>query len=133
MWKKTLLTSFIICLTVLLVGAQSFDELAKTPPMGWNSWNKFSCYVSEALIKEMAEAMVSSGMRDAGYQYIVIDDCWQVDRDSSGNIIADPKRLEFLKGAIYAYSVLLKGLNDQQQDLFNERLNQLEEIIRGQH
>jgi alpha-galactosidase len=92
MWKKTFLTSFIIGLTVLAVGAQSFDELAKTPPMGWNSWNKFGCDVSGALIKEMAEAMVSSGMRDAGYQYIVIDDCWQVDRDSSGNIIADRKR-----------------------------------------
>jgi alpha-galactosidase len=59
--------------------------------MGWNSWNKFGCKVSEKLIREMADAMVASGMRDAGYQYIVIDDCWQVGRDSAGNIIADPE------------------------------------------
>jgi len=60
--------------------------------MGWNSWNKFGCNVSEALIKEAADAVVSSGMKDAGYQYVVIDDCWQVKRDDSGNIIADSDR-----------------------------------------
>ena len=60
--------------------------------MGWNSWNKFACNVSEELIKQIADAMVTSGMKDAGYQYIVIDDCWQVDRDNQGNIIADAKR-----------------------------------------
>ncbi len=59
--------------------------------MGWNSWNKFACHVSEQLIREMADTMVSSGMRDAGYQYINIDDCWQVSRDGDGTIIADPK------------------------------------------
>src|ERR1051326_3623719 len=66
--------------------------LAPTPPMGWNSWNKFACNVSEQLIKEMADAMVTSGMRDAGYVYLVIDDCWQIDRDAQGNIQPDPKR-----------------------------------------
>jgi alpha-galactosidase len=66
--------------------------LALTPPMGWNSWNKFGCNVSEDLIKSMADAMVSSGMKDAGYQYIVIDDCWQVSRDKDGNIAADGQR-----------------------------------------
>lgn len=60
--------------------------------MGWNSWNKFGCDVSEQMIREMADAMVSSGMRDAGYQYVNIDDCWQVSRDSGGNIVADPAR-----------------------------------------
>jgi alpha-galactosidase len=68
------------------------NDLAKTPPMGWNSWNKFACNVSEELIKEIADAMVSTGMKDAGYQYIVIDDCWQVERDDQGNIISDAKR-----------------------------------------
>jgi alpha-galactosidase len=67
-------------------------DLAKTPPMGWNSWNKFGCDVSEKLIREMADALISTGMKDAGYQYIVIDDCWQVGRDPQGNIIADPQR-----------------------------------------
>mgnify|MGYP000010589350 FL=1 len=69
-----------------------FDSLAQTPPMGWNSWNKFGCDVSEKLMKEMADAMVESGMKDAGYEYIVIDDCWQIGRDSLGNIIPDPER-----------------------------------------
>src|SRR6266436_5500149 len=64
---------------------------AKSPPMGWNSWNKFACNVSEHLIREAADSMVSSGMKDAGYQYIVIDDCWQIGRDGQGNIIPDPK------------------------------------------
>src|SRR5208337_4731463 len=67
------------------------NTLASTPPMGWNSWNKFGCDVSEDLIRQIADAMVASGMKDAGYQYIVIDDCWQVNRDANGNIVPDPK------------------------------------------
>ena len=89
-------------LTILLIGialvvpfqrANGLDNgLAKTPPMGWNSWNKFGCNVSEDLIRSMADALVASGMRDAGYQYVVIDDCWQVSRDKDGNIVPDPQR-----------------------------------------
>lgn len=66
--------------------------LAQTPPMGWNSWNKFGCHVSEQLIRETADAMVSTGMKAAGYQYVNIDDCWQVSRDLQGTIVADPKQ-----------------------------------------
>jgi alpha-galactosidase len=65
---------------------------ALTPPMGWNSWNRFRCDVSEKLVRETADSMVSSGMKDAGYEYIVIDDCWQVSRDEHGRIQADPER-----------------------------------------
>lgn len=72
--------------------AQKFDKLAKTPPMGWNSWNKYHCDVSESLIMQMADAMAASGMKDAGYEYIVIDDCWQVSRDENGEIVADKER-----------------------------------------
>jgi alpha-galactosidase len=69
------------------------DGLALTPPMGFNTWNKFGCNVSEDLLRGVADAMVSSGMRDAGYQYVVIDDCWQVGRDSAtGRIVPDPQR-----------------------------------------
>jgi alpha-galactosidase len=68
------------------------QQLATTPPMGWNSWNKFACEVNEQLIREMADAMVSSGLKAAGYQYVNIDDCWQVSRDAQGNIVADPAR-----------------------------------------
>src|SRR6201998_4571634 len=67
-------------------------NLALTPPMGWNSWNKFACNVSEDMIKEMADAVVKSGMKDAGYVYVNIDDCWQVSRDANANIVVDPQR-----------------------------------------
>ena len=85
------------------------NGLARTPPMGWNSWNKFACNVSEDLIKQAADAMVSSGMKDAGYQYVVIDDCWQVDRDPEGNIIADAKHFPSGIKAVADY-VHAKGL-----------------------
>ena len=67
-------------------------KLALTPPMGWNSWNKFGCNVSEQLIRETADAMVRSGMKSAGYEYVNIDDCWQVSRDHEGTIMADAAR-----------------------------------------
>jgi alpha-galactosidase len=66
--------------------------LAPTPPMGWTSWNKFGCNVDEQLIRETADALVSTRMKDAGYEYLVIDDCWQVSRDAKGNITPDPRR-----------------------------------------
>jgi len=69
-----------------------WTRLAKTPPMGWNSWNKFGCSVSEKLIRETADAMVASGMQNVGYEYVNIDDCWQVSRDTAGNIVADSER-----------------------------------------
>ncbi len=60
---------------------------AVTPPLGWNSWNSFGCNVSESTIHQAADAMVSSGMRDAGYQYVVVDDCWfDPQRDAQGNL-----------------------------------------------
>lgn len=68
------------------------NGLARTPPMGWNSWNHFGCDVSAQLIKETADAMVSSGMKDAGYRYVVIDDCWEVARDAQGRLVADSAR-----------------------------------------
>jgi alpha-galactosidase len=84
-------------------------RVALTPPMGWNSWNHFGCDVSEALIRETADAIVSSGMLDAGYKYVVIDDCWQVSRDPSGTIVADPQRFPHGIKALADY-VHSKGL-----------------------
>ncbi len=83
------LTAFLCSLTVQ---SQKFENLALTPPMGWNSWNKFGCDVNEKLIRDVGDAMVSSGMRDAGYQYIVIDDCWHGKRDDRGFIHPDRDR-----------------------------------------
>ena len=91
-----LLACLLVCTSATLLApaasAQASASLAPTPPMGWNSWNKFGCNVSDKLIREMADAMVSSGMQAAGYQYVNIDDCWQVSRDASGTIVADPTR-----------------------------------------
>jgi alpha-galactosidase len=83
--------------------------LASTPPMGWNSWNKFGCNVSEELIRSVADSMVRSGLKAAGYEYVVIDDCWQGDRDSNGNIMPDPKRFPSGIRALADY-VHAKGL-----------------------
>ena len=69
------------------------DGLARTPPLGWNTWNTFGCNINEALIRQMADVMVSNGMRAAGYQYVVVDDCWfNPNRDANGNLQGDPQR-----------------------------------------
>jgi alpha-galactosidase len=61
--------------------------------MGWNSWNKFACAgINERVVRASADAIVANGMKDAGYEYVVIDDCWQTGRDASGNIIADVQK-----------------------------------------
>ena len=94
-YYRTAIAVFFIVFIVMGISktyAQDSVKLALTPPMGWNSWNTFKCDINENLIKEVADAMVTSGMKDAGYQYVVIDDCWQVSRDSLGNIQADPKK-----------------------------------------
>ena len=81
-----------ILLGVVLAGplsptprAQS-AQLAATPPMGWNSWNHFAGKVTDADVRSAADAMVASGMRDAGYVYINVDDTWEGERDAQGNI-----------------------------------------------
>jgi alpha-galactosidase len=109
---------FVACCFAVPANAQSFQEvvnkapngLAMTPPMGWNSWNKFACNVNESTVRQIADGMVSSGMRDAGYQYVVIDDCWQGPRDANGFITADSQK--FPSGikalADYVHSLGLK-------------------------
>lgn len=102
-----------IGLVLLLVAAnlqaQKFDQLGKTPQMGWNSWNTFACNVDENMIREMADAMVSSGMKEAGYVYINIDDCWHGQRDEKGFIHPDKKLFPSGMKALADY-VHAKGL-----------------------
>lgn len=115
--KKTLCSIFTLLmgLTAIAQGNNyvqdytKYPNLAMTPPMGWNSWNKFACNVDEDMIKQMADAMVSSGMKDAGYTYINIDDCWHGDRDEKGFISPDPKRFPNGMKAVADY-VHSKGL-----------------------
>jgi alpha-galactosidase len=91
--KKTFLLVAIMLMTVFL-HAQKFKGLAMTPPMGWNSWNTFQTNISEQLVKGTADIMISSGMKDAGYTYIVLDDGWMAkERDSiTGDLIPDPEK-----------------------------------------
>jgi alpha-galactosidase len=95
---KTMLAAALLLAGIAAIvpapAAQALENgVARTPPMGWNSWNTFGCNINEALIRQMADAMVSSGMQAAGYQYVVVDDCWMnPNRDAAGNLQGDPGR-----------------------------------------
>jgi alpha-galactosidase len=97
------------------------DMLALTPPMGWNSWNTFTNRLSDALVRQTADSMVSTGMRDIGYQYINIDDFWQlVERDDEGNIQINKEKFPYGIKAVadYVHSRGLKlGIYSDAADL----------------
>ena len=84
---QTIFLLLVVLFCASIVEAQKFENLAKTPPMGWNSWNGFGCNVDEKLIRETADKIVSSGMKDAGYEYVVIDDCWRGERDKAQSAV----------------------------------------------
>jgi alpha-galactosidase len=106
---RKIVFTFLLALNLVVVYGQKFGGLAPTPPMGWNTWNKFHCDIDENLIKASADAMVSSGLKDAGYLYIVIDDCWHGERDSLGFIHPNPKTFPSGMKALADY-VHSKGL-----------------------
>ena len=85
-----------------------YNGLAKTPPMGWNSWNKFAGRVDDAAVRGMADAMASNGMKEAGYVYINIDDTWEAGRDAQGNITTNKKFPDMKVLADYVHSKGLK-------------------------
>lgn len=101
--------------TVLLFSgfthAQKMEDLALTPPMGWNSWNTFQTKISEQLVMETADLFVSTGMKDAGYNYIVLDDGWMAMlRDSvTGNLVGDPQKfphgIKFLSDYVHSKGI----------------------------
>ena len=84
------------------------NGLARTPPMGWNSWNHFRGRVDDATVRAIADAMVSSGMKAAGYTYVNIDDTWEADRDASGRILANRKFPDMKALADYVHGKGLK-------------------------
>ncbi|HEX8628623.1 MAG TPA: glycoside hydrolase family 27 protein, partial [Catenuloplanes sp.] len=91
--------------------AASAPTLVPTPPMGFNNWNAFGCDVNETLIKETADVFVSSGLKDAGYEYVNIDDCWSLrERGPDGRLVPDPVKFPSgIKGvADYVHSKGLK-------------------------
>ena len=78
--------------------------LLKNPPMGWNTWNTFAEHISDQLIRETVDMMVTEGYRDAGYEYIVIDDCWSLrERGKDGELIADPEKFPYGMKALADY------------------------------
>jgi alpha-galactosidase len=85
-----------------------WNGLAKTPPMGWNSWNKFARRIDDKTVREIADAMVASGMRDAGYVYVNIDDTWEGKRDENGAITTNEKFPDMKALADYVHGKGLK-------------------------
>jgi len=106
----TVIWSSILCLVCSSTILAKDDGLARTPPMGWNSWNALKTDIDESKIKAIADAMVSSGMRDAGYVYLVLDDGWMAkERDRDGNLLADPEKFPHGMKALGDY-IHKKGL-----------------------
>lgn len=86
-----LLLSLLLTSSLRPAAAASFNGLAITPQMGWNTWNAFACSVDADLLTSSARAIVDFGLRDIGYEYVIQDDCWSAGRNTSGNgsIIVD--------------------------------------------
>lgn len=101
-----LLLSLLLAASVFSLAQQR--PLAPTPPMGWNSWNHFAERVDDATIRAQADAMVTSGMKDAGYTYINIDDTWEAGRDANGFIQPNSKFPDMKALADYVHSKGLK-------------------------
>lgn len=101
----------IVFISFPLCFAQKFENVALTPPMGWNSWNTFEVNINEDLVKKTADIIVSSGLKDAGYEYIVLDDGWMVKdhRDKNGDLVPDPVKFPHGMKALIDY-VHYKGL-----------------------
>ena len=95
------------CMSTRPLAAQS-TQLAATPPMGWNSWNHFATKVTDADVRATADILVSSGMRDAGYIYVNIDDAWQGERDAQGVLHPNSKFPDMKALADYVHSKGLK-------------------------
>lgn len=81
---------------VIVPGASSYNGLNLVPQMGWDNWNAFQCNVNESLLLNTAQAMVDYGLRDLGYQYIVLDDCWSIGRNSSGYLVENRESSSYL-------------------------------------
>jgi alpha-galactosidase len=100
-------TTTLLCGLSAAATAQD-SGLARTPPMGWNSWNHFACNVNDKVIREAADAIAANGMKDAGYIYVNIDDCWQGKRDADGAIQPNEKFPDMKALADYVHSKGLK-------------------------
>jgi alpha-galactosidase len=102
-------TYVLLAFLVAIPAARAQDwDMARTPPMGWNSWNHFACKVSDPVVREAADALAASGMKAAGYVYVNIDDCWQGQRDAQGRIQSNERFPDMKALADYVHSKGLK-------------------------
>ena len=105
------LPSAIAVSLLLLLGLSASAQqppLARTPPMGWNSWYAYGCKVTEAIVRAQADALVSNGMRAAGYEFVNLDDCWAGGRDAAGAIHPNPRFSDMKALGDYIHSKGLK-------------------------
>lgn len=112
MKTKNNILAILAMASAMTATAQKFEGLAPTPPMGWNSWNTFGCDISEKTVKETADLFIKLGLKDAGYQYVVIDDGWmEMERDAE-TLQLVPNKQKFPNGiktvADYVHSKGLK-------------------------
>ncbi len=98
----------LACLTALIQNADAPPQVAATPPMGWNSWNFFADKVTDKDIRAAADQLVSTGMKDAGYNYVNIDDTWEAERDANGELHTNSKFPDMKALADYVHSKGLK-------------------------
>jgi alpha-galactosidase len=101
-------TALVLALFALPIAATAQTKIAATPAMGWNSWNHFATHVTDKDVRDAADTIVSSGMKDAGYIYVNIDDAWEGKRDASGNIVPNGKFPDMKSLADYVHSKGLK-------------------------
>ncbi|HEX7326431.1 MAG TPA: glycoside hydrolase family 27 protein [Rhodanobacteraceae bacterium] len=106
--RRALLCVAALLLWPLLAVSSQTQTLARTPPMGWNSWNHFGRNVTAADVRKAADALVSSGMAAAGYRYVIIDDGWQGQRDANGVLHPNAKFPDMRALAAYVHSKGLK-------------------------
>ena len=91
-YKKTLVSAVV----ALFIGSISFSSalengLGRTPPMGWNTWNRYYCDINQTIIYTNTDSLIRLGLADIGYKYVNVDDCWLTkERDSRGHVIVDP-------------------------------------------
>ncbi len=105
---RLLLTTALALTCLSAAAAAQNTQIAATPPMGWNSWNHFACKVSDAVVRAAADEIASNGMKQAGYIYVNIDDCWQGKRDAQGMIQANAKFPDMKALGDYIHSKGLK-------------------------
>lgn len=108
---KSIVMMKAVAILVLIVASCGLDNgVGLTPPMGWNSWNRFGCNINEALIKQTADLLVSTGLAAKGYKYLNLDDCWQIARnETTGEIIEDKSKFPSGMAALGEY-IHSKGL-----------------------